>query len=218
MYIIIIGSGRIGKHLAKLLIEEKHDVVIVDKDGDVCHDVASDLDIITIRGDGSKPSILEEAGIKEADALVALTGSDETNLIVSLMAKQMGAKHVAARLGALHYDEKVLKQLGLDLVIYPEAAAAGYISELITKPEVLDLAFIGRGNAEIIEVEIKNNSKINGKKIKDIEHPQGTAIIAVYENDKIIIPTRDTKLDAGDKVLILAKSEKIAQIRKLLGA
>lgn len=217
MYIIIIGAGRIGSHLARILIEENHDVVVVDKNGDVCRDIASELECTTIRGDGSKPKVLEEAGIKEADVVVALTGSDETNLVISLMAKQLGAKHVAARLAALHYEEDVLKKLGLDLVIYPEAAAAGYIAEVITKPEVLDLAFIGRGPAEIVEVNVKKNSEIIGKKVKDIEHPQGTAIIAIYKDNEIILPDPETRINEKDKVLILAKKEKIKQVKKILG-
>lgn len=217
MHIVIVGAGRVGHHLARILMEEGNEVIVVDKNGDVCHEIASELDCTTIRGDATKPNVLEEAGVREADAMVALTGSDETNLIISLLSKQMGAKQVAARLGALHYDEEVLKKLGLDLVIYPEAAAAGYISELITKPEVLDLAFIGRGSAEIIEVEAKRGSPITKKKIKDVEHPPGTAIIAIFEKGKLIIPDPDDQVKAGDKVLILAKTERIKRIKKLVG-
>jgi len=216
MHVIIVGAGRIGFHLAKLLIEEDADVVVVDMNGDVCHEVSSELECTTIRGDATKPRILEEAGIKEADALVALTGSDETNLIICLMAKQMGAKYVSARLGALHYEEHVLKNLGLDLVIYPEAAAAGYIAELITKPDVLDLAFISRGNAEIIEIEVKKGAKIIGKKIQEIEHPAGTSIIALVDEGKIVIPDPKVEICEGDKVLILANTEKIKEIKRLI--
>ncbi|RLG21860.1 TrkA family potassium uptake protein [Candidatus Micrarchaeota archaeon] len=216
MYIIIIGAGKVGYHLTKILLEEGHDVVVVDKDGDVCHEIATELECVTIRGDGTKPRILEEAGIYEADAIVTLTGSDETNLIASLTAKQMGAKYVATRLGALHYDEEILKKLGLDLVIYPEAAAAGYIAELITKPDVLDLAFISRGDAEILELEVKPKSKIAGKEISEIEQPQGTAIIAIIEKGRLVIPKPSRKIKAGDKVLILAKKEKVKEIKKMI--
>ena len=132
----------------------------------------------------------------------------------SLIAKELGAKNVATRIGKIEYDETVLKKLGIDIVIHPEAAAAGYISELITKPEVLDLAFISRGQAEIMELEITAKSKIAGKKVKEIEHPQGSAIIAVYENDNLIIPDKDTKLRVGSKILILAKREIAEEVRK----
>lgn len=217
MHVIVVGAGRIGSHLAKILLEEGTEVSVVDKDGDVCHEMAVELECPVVRGDATKPRVLEEAGIHETDTLVALTGSDETNLVICLMAKQMGAKHVGVRLGALHYEEEVLKKLGIDLVIYPEAAAAGYISELITKPEVLDLAFIARGDAEIVEAEVKPNSRIVNKKISEVEHPQGTSIIALVEEGRIVIPDGDTVFKAGDKVLILAKIDKIKDIKRLLG-
>lgn len=216
MYIIIAGAGKVGRHLAKVLVDEEHDIVIIDRDGDVCHELSNELEIVTIRGDATRPKLLEEAGLHEADAVVALTGSDETNLIISLVAKQQGAKYVAARLGALHYNEDVLKNLGLDLVIYPEAAAAGYIAELITKPEVLDLAFISRGDAEIVEMMVTEKSKIADKEIGHIEQPQGTAIIAIIEKGKVIIPEPKRKIKAGDKILILAKKEKVNQIKKMV--
>jgi trk system potassium uptake protein TrkA len=217
MYVIIVGAGRLGFHLAKILQEEGNDIVIVEKKGDKCHEISNELECIVIRGDGTKPHILEEAGVGEADAVVALTGVDETNLIVCLVAKQIGAKSVAARLGSLHYEEDVLQKLGLDLVIYPEAAAAGYIAELLTKPEVLDLAFIARGDAEILEFQVEPKSQIAGKRIKDVEHPQGTAIIGVYEKNQLIIPHPETEIQAGDKILIIAKLDKIKSVKKIFG-
>jgi len=213
MYIIIAGAGRIGKHLAKILTEEQHDLVVIDKNGDTCHEIATELEVITIRGDASKPNIMKEAGIQEADAFIALTSSDETNLIISLMAKQMGAEQVITRLGALHYDEKVLKKLGIDLVIYPEAATAAYISEIITKPEVLNLGFASKGDAEIIEAEA--NEKTTGKKIGEIKMPAETAIIAIFDKKgKMKIAKPQYKIKKEDKILILAKTEKTKQLKK----
>jgi trk system potassium uptake protein TrkA len=216
MFIVIVGTGRIGFHLARTLIEEGHEIAVIDKDGDVCQEVAAELECTTVRGDATKPRVLEEANVREADSIIALTGSDETNLVVCLMAKQMGAKNVAARLGSLHYDEETLKKLGLDLVIYPEAAAAGYISELVTKPDVLDLAFIARGHAEIVELEVTEGSKIIGRKISDVENPQGTAIVAFVQESRIVIPDPNAVVKAGDRVLVLANTEKLQQVRKLI--
>lgn len=214
MYIIIAGGGDLGFYLAQILLDEEHDVIIVEKDEKVCEKITSELDLVVIKGDATETKTLEKAGIKESDALVALTGQDETNMVISLLAKELGAKNVATRIGKIEYDETVLKKLGIDIVIHPEAAAAGYISELITKPEVLDLAFISRGQAEIMELEITAKSKIAGKKVKDVEHPQGSAIIAVYEKDNLIIPDKDTKLTVGSKILILAKREIAEEVRK----
>ena len=216
LYIIIVGAGDLGYYLAQILLDEEHDVVIIEKNESVCEKIASELDVVVTKGDATETRILEKAGIKEADALVALTGQDETSMVISLLAKELGAKNVATRIGKIEYDEKVLKKLGIDIVIHPEAAAAGYISELITKPEVLDLAFISRGQAEIMELEITKKSKVVGKMIKDIEHPSGSAIVAVYENNTLIIPEKDTELNVGSKILILAKREVAEKVRKLI--
>ena len=216
MYIIIVGGGDLGYYLAQILLDEEHDVVIIEKNEERCEKLASELDLVVTKGDGTETKTLEKAGIKEADALVALTGQDETNMVISLLAKELGAKNVATRIGKIEYDESVLKKLGIDIVIHPEAAAAGYISELITKPEVLDLAFISRGQAEIMELEITEKSKILGKKIKDIEHPSGSAIVALYENDNLIIPDKDSEINVGSKILILAKRDVAEKVRKLI--
>lgn len=216
MYIIIVGAGDLGYYLAQLLLEEQNDVVVVEKKEERCEQISNELDLVATKGDGTDPKILEKAGIKEADAVVALTGQDETNMVVSLLAKELGAKNVAARIGRVEYDEAVLKKLGIDIVIHPEAAAAGYISELITKPEVLDLAFISRGEAEIMEIEVKEKSKIAGKKVKEIEHPSGSAIVAVYKHDNLVIPESETVIDAGSKILILAKREVVEKVRKMI--
>ncbi len=216
MYVIVVGAGDLGYYLTQLLIEEGHDVVVIDKDPEACKRISNELNVVATQGDATETKTLEKANVKECDALVALTGSDDTNLVVSLIAKELGAKQVATRLGKIDYDERVLKKLGIDIVIHPEAAAAGYIEELITKPEVLDLAFISRGAAEIMEIEITEKSKIAYKKVSDIEHPSGSAIIAIYEGNELIIPSADTVIKPGTKVLILAKREVADKVRSLI--
>lgn len=216
MYIVIVGGGKLGFYLAQLLLDEHHDCLVIDKDAERCEFIANHLNIVATKGDATNPSVLEEAAVTEADALIVLTSNDETNLVVSWLAKELGAKKVATRLGKLHYDEAVLNRLGIDLVIHPEAAAAGYIEELITKPEVLDLAFISRGSAEIMEIEIDKKSKLIGRNIKDIESPQGSAIVALFGNKKLIIPDSTTKIKEGDKILVLATTDVANSVRKLL--
>lgn len=216
MFIVIVGVGDIGYYLSQLLLEEDHDLIIIEKDEKICQKVSEELEISVTHGDATDPKVLEKASVKEADAVVALTGNDETNMVISLLAKELGAKSVAARIGRVEYDENVLKKLGIDIVIHPEAAAAGYIAELITKPEILDLAFISRGQAEILEIEIKPNSLAAGKKVKEIEHPPGSAIVAVYQKENMIIANPDLILTPGTKVLVLTKNEAIEKIRKIL--
>jgi len=216
MYIIIVGAGNLGYYLAQLLLDEEHDVVIVEKDEKTCERVSSELNVVATKGDGTDPKVLEKAGIKEADAVVVLTSQDETNMVISLLAKELGAKSVATRISRVEYDEKILNKLGIDIVIHPEAAAAGYIAELITKPDVLDLAFISRGAAEIMEIEVNEKSKVVGKKISELEYPPGSAIVAMYDNNAFIIPDKDTILRPGLKLMVLAKTEVAQKVRKML--
>jgi len=215
MYVIVIGAGELGYYLTQLLVDENHDVVVVDKDSMVCERISNELNVVATQGDATESKTLEKAGVRDADAVVALTRKDETNLIISLLAKELGAKQVATRLGKVEFDERLLKRLGIDIVIHPEAAAAGYIAELITKPDVLDLAFISRGAAEIMEIEVGEKSKLAGKKVSSIEHPSGSAIVALYEDNNLTIPGPDTVIKVGAKVLILAKREIANKVRKM---
>lgn len=216
MYIIIIGAGNLGYYLAHLLLEENHECVVIEKDETRCDKIANELDIVAVKGDATDPKILEKADIPEANAVVALTGQDEKNMVICLLAKDLGAKQVAARISRIDYNENILRKLGVDIVIHPEAAAAGYIEELITKPEVLDLAFLSRGNAEIMELKLDSKSKLIGKKISDIESPAGSSLVGYFHEGELIIPKKQVKLKAGMKLLIIAKTDVANKVRKML--
>lgn len=215
MYVIIVGGGKMGSSLAEELAAEKHDVVIIDSDPKVCEELAS-LNATVINGDGIELKTLEQAGLEKTDVVVALTSKDETNLMVCLLAKAIKHCKSVARISHAGY-EKVFKRLGIDIVVYPESAAADYLEELITKPDIIDLAFIERGDAVILEFVIKENSKVIGKQIKELEYPKGSLIIAVYEDKKLVIPDPKTKIREGDKVLVLAKNEVVDRVRKMFG-
>jgi trk system potassium uptake protein len=216
MYLILVGIGTIGYYVAQILSKEEHDVVIIEKDPKRAQQISEELDLVAIQGDGTETGVLEKAGIREADAVISLTSSDETNMVVSIMAKELGAKKVAARIGKIEYDENVLKKLGIDIIIHPEAATAGYITELITKPGVLNLAFLSRGEAEILEVEVKPNSKIVGKKISEIEQPSGSAIVATTKNGKFCITHPETTIEPGEQLFIITNIESSKKVRELL--
>ena len=216
MYIIIAGAGKIGAQLAQILSEEGCDIVVVDPDKEACKRVSTEIDCIAVNDDATDPEVLKEVKVHEADALVALTGSDQTNIVICLIAKQVGAKNVIARLTKMHYDENVLKKIGIDTAVYPESAAAAYISEVITKPNVLDLGFVAKGSAEILEAKVTSQSRIKNKRIKEIQLPEGCSIITIIKNRIMKAPTIETEIKEGDTVLILTPKEKVIDIRKLI--
>ena len=217
MYIIVVGGGNLGYYVAEMLISENHDVVVVDKDLAVSQKVANELDLISITGDGTEPSILEKAGIDRANVLVSLTETDETNLIIGLMAKEYGVKTVAVSLSKVHYHGPIIKKLGIDLVIHPEAAAAGYISQLITQPDVLDLSFFSKGDAEIVEVTLDDKSKYIGKNVKFFNNkiPGETRTIGMYKDGNFLFTTDDMILEKGNKLLVISMKSKVSMLRKM---
>jgi trk system potassium uptake protein TrkA len=217
MYIIVVGCGNLGFYVAEMLMSEHHDVVVIDKDSLASQKVANDLDLISITGDGTEPSVLEKAGIERANVLVSLTETDETNLIIGLMAKEYGVKTVAVSLSKVHYHGPIIKKLGIDLVIHPEAAAAGYITQLITQPDVLDLSFFSKGDAEIVEVSLDDKSSYIGKDVKYFNNKISgeTRTIGMYKKGKFLFTTDDMILSKNDKLLVISMKSKVSMLRKM---
>ncbi len=217
MYIIIVGCGNLGYYVTELLISENHDVVVVEKDTLRSQKVANDLDIISITGDGTEPSVLEKAGIDRADVLISLTETDETNLIIGLMSKELGVKTVAVSLSKVHYHGPIIKKLGIDIVIHPEAAAAGYIAQLVTQPDVLDLSFFSKGDAEIVEIALDDNSRYIGQTVKFFNDkiPGDTRTIGLYRQGKFLFTEDKMILEKRDKLLVISMKGKVSQLRKL---
>jgi len=217
MYIIVVGCGNLGYYVTEMLISENHDVVVIEKNVLRSQKVADDLDIITITGDATEPSVLEKAGIDNADILISLTEVDETNLIVGLMSKELGVKTVAVSLSKVHYHGPIIKKLGIDLVIHPEAAAAGYITQLVTQPDVLDLSFFSKGDAEIVELALDDNSSYIGKTVKHFNEkiPGETKTIGLYRAGKFLFTVDDMILEKSDKLLVISMKSKVSLLRKM---
>ncbi len=217
MYIIVAGAGNLGRYIIDILAKENHDVVVIEKDEKVAKKIANELDVVTITGDATEPSVLKEAGIDNADIIVCVTSLDEINIVVGILAKQIGVKTVALTLSKIHYEKEVLDRLGIDIVIHPEAAAAGYISQLITEPSVLDLSFFSRGDAEIVELVIHSKSKFLNKELSYLKKklPKETNIVGYFVNNKFYVPSKNITLKENNKVLIVSKKEKIKLVRSL---
>ena len=210
---IIVGAGRVGRHLANLLIEKKNEVALIERDKEKSEEVSREIDALIINGDGTQVKTLEEANAKSADALVAATGKDEINLLSALVAKNMGVKIVISRVSNPEYKE-VFKKLGIDFVVSPEAAAAEHIEKLIRRPSSSDLAILEKSGLEILEFKITKDSKIAEKTVGEIR-PEGFLIMAVYKNGVLSIPSAKTVLSKEDEVLVLAESKKIEEAEKL---
>lgn len=215
MFVVVCGAGRVGLSLAKKLVETGIDVTVIENDAGRCKEIGKDVDALIINGNAAEIEILEKANVKKANMVVAATGREETNLISCLLAKHINPRcKVFARIEHPQQSD-VFRKLGIDEVIYPEIAAADYLSELINTPDLVDLAIIHRGGAEMLEVELKNGNKVTGKTLGELELPEGSLVVGIYEGDKIKIPTPDFVFRAGDRVLIIAKKNALDKVKKL---
>ncbi len=214
MNIIIVGGGKIGLSLAETLAVHKQDVIIIEEDKEKCQEIADEFNGLVINGDATHIDVLEEAKIEKADFFVAVTSSEEVNLLSCLLAKEVCNAKTLARIINPAY-EKVFKKVGIDIVMSPEVAMASRLETMIIEPDVVDIAMIHRGNIEMLEFTVSEKSKALGKSVKDLEKPKGAIIVAVKEGPEFIIPGVDTILKQGDKVMVIVKKDLESRIRKM---
>lgn len=210
MYIVIMGAGRVGLNLASNLVSRGHDVTLIENDESLCSNAATELDALVICGNGTDTKTLEEANVSDADVFVAATGNDEANLLSCILVKQYEINKIIARLSNPDHEE-AFKKVGIDDVISPELTAAGYLEKIITRPKVADLIVIGKGDAEILDITVKNK-KVIGKRVGDISPTDDYIIVSVYKNGEITIPREDMVLNEGDKISILVKTKAVKDI------
>ncbi|HNR65258.1 MAG TPA: Trk system potassium transporter TrkA [Atribacterota bacterium] len=219
MKIIIIGAGKVGLQIAQTLSRENHDITIIDKREDIREDIDSNLDIMTIVGNGASVRILEQAGIKEADMLIAVTRNDEVNMIACMTAKQFNVAKTIARIrnSEYMYANSISKEkLGIDYVINPEKATAKEIVRLLKTPsnicEVYDFA---EGKISLFGLKIVEDSNFANKKLKEISFGQHALMVAIFRENNLIIPTGNDKIMVGDKIYFLIKKESYSDLELL---
>ena len=214
--IIIIGAGKVGSQIAQTLSSENHDVTVIDKKENIRQDLDNNLDILTIVGNGANVRILEEAGIRKADMVIAVTGSDEVNMIACMTAKQFDVSKKIARIQNPEYmytNSLSKEKLGIDFIINPERATAKEIVKLLKTPtNVGEAQTFAGGRISLFGLKIDSSCNFINQKIKDINFGPNTLLVAIYRNDRIIIPDGNDEVLLGDKVYLLIKKEDYADI------
>ena len=208
MKIIIVGCGKVGSSLAEQLNQEGHEITIIDRVQRVVEQVSISCDIIGFVGDGVSYSIQIEAGVKEADLLIAVTDSDEKNLLCCLMAKKAGGCKTIARVrNPVYYKEMryLREELGLSMIMNPEKAAAQEMAKLIRFPSAIKVDTFAKERVELLQVNIPIGSKLHQCAIMDIGKRIGVDILicAVERKEEIIIPTGSFLLQEGDRISIM---------------
>lgn len=222
MTIIIVGCGKVGITLADHLSRENHDVSIIDIQADLVQSVANTYDVLGVIGNGTSYKTLIEAGIENADLLIAVTNSDELNMLCCLIAKKAGACATIARVRNPHYYNEISfikEELGLSMVINPELAAATEMARLLRFPNAIEINTFAKGRIELLKFKIDDNSKLHDMQVSDLRSKFGVDILicAVERDHEVFIPSGTFRLKEKDNVFIVVSPIDASAFLKKLG-
>ena len=195
MKVIIVGDGKVGDILANYISDEGHDVTVIDNNAERMDAIVSKYDVQGYVGNGASYKDLMEVDVDEADLFIAVTGSDESNMLCCMIAKKLGAKHTIARVRNPEYSNQfgfMRTQLGVDVIINSEYEAARVISRLIQFPDALNIDTFGKGKVDIAEIKIGENHPLIGMQLMDFQKTKTNILVcAVQRNNDVIIPGGD---------------------------
>ncbi|MGS0765941.1 Trk system potassium transporter TrkA [Syntrophomonas curvata] len=221
MKVIIIGAGKVGYSIAHLLSGENHDVVVIEQSQERQEILEENLDVQVICGSGSSTSVLEAAGVRGADMLLAVTEFDELNMVSCLLGKKYGVKTTVARVRNPEYlevkDISFKEAMGIDLIINPERVTAIEIAQIVGHPEAMNVDYYAMGKVQMLELEIKKNSSLIGKKIRELDTSVPYNIICIERQQKILVPRGDDVLELGDHINIMARTTEMREVERMLG-
>ena len=223
MKIIVVGCGKIGSEILASLADEGHDVIAVDNNPDVIAEITNIYDVIGVCGNGTDCEVLEEAVVKDAELVIAATGSDEFNMLSCFLAKRMGAQKTVARIRNPEYNDKSLdfmrKELDISLAINPELLAAHELFNILKLPSAVNIETFSGRNFEMIELRLKPDSVLHGMKVMDVRAKFNAKflICAVQRGEEAYIPDGNFVLNSGDRIGVTATPAEITKLLKELG-
>lgn len=222
LHIIIVGCGKVGTTLIHQLSNEGHDITIIDKNPQTIQTITNLYDVMGIVGNGSSYSTQNEAGIKNADLIIAVTESDELNLLCCTMASRVGNCAAIARVRNPDYSEEISylrEKLGLAMIINPELEAAREISRILYLPTALEVNAFAHGQAELVKIKLPEKNPLDGNSISEISKDFSFSflICAIERNGEVFIPSGSFILRSGDIISFVASRTNIREFFKKIG-
>lgn len=214
MRVLIVGAGEVGYHLAHRLSEENQDVVVVESDPERAGYISDQLDVLTVVGNGASIPVLENAGVRDAKVLLAVTSADEANLIAALAATRIGVEHTIARVSNPEYyaQDSILsrERLGIDMMINPERESAQEAFNLLESAAATDVANFADGRVQLVGLRIQEGAPVQGRTLAELGREMADlhfVTAAIVRDEKTIIPTGSDRIEAGDQVYLLTPIE-----------
>ena len=219
MFVIIVGGGKTGSQLASQLLSGGHQVKLIEDRPAVLARLRQELPAeVIVAGDGSSPSILESAGIAQAQVLAAVTGEDEDNLVVTTLARfEFGVARVIARVNNPKNTWLFTPEMGVDVALNQSDILAKLIAEEMSLGDMMTLLKLRKGEFSIVEEKVHPMAVVVGKVLRDIELPPQCVFVAVIRKGRLIVPKGDTELAPVDEIIALVHASQVAKLAELLG-
>ena len=216
MYVIVAGGGKVGFYLARALLNDDHEVLVVEKDKRKVASISEELGSVVMLGNADEARILEEAGANRADVVVAVTGDDEDNLVICQVAKhKFRVDRTIARINNPK-NETIFKLLGIDATVSSTNLILAQIEQALPSQALIHHLLLQNVGLELVEGVVSSNSPVVGKPLKDITLPGDTKIILMMRGREAIVPTGSTEIEALDSVMAVTKAELESELRQLL--
>lgn len=217
MRVAIAGAGNVGRSIARELIENGHEVLLVERDP-LAMKTATVPEAEWLLADACEVATLEEAGIERCGVVIAATGDDKSNLVVSLLAKtEFAVPRVVARVNHPKNEWLFTEQWGVDQAVSPPHILTALVEEAVTSGDLIRLLHLEGGRVSIAEMKLAVDSPSLGRALYELRLPTDTAIVAILREGHVVIPQPETVLAAGDEVVALASPDAEQQLRELLG-
>jgi trk system potassium uptake protein len=214
--VMIIGGGRVGYRLANMLEQKNIYTKIIEKKTERCRLLAERLNkVVVLQGDGSDQDLLAEENIHDMDAVITVTNDEETNILASLLAKKMGAKKTITRISKFSYFP-LMNMIGIQQVVSPRLSAINSILQHIRRGKVLSAKAIKGEQAEVMEALALETSEIVGKPLKNISFPKGALVTGIIRENNITIPSGESIIMPGDRIIIFAQRLAIPKVERVL--
>jgi trk system potassium uptake protein len=219
MYVIIVGGGRTGMHLAKTLLSEGHLVKVIENRTIILERLQSELpENSVIAGDGSSPAILERAGIDKAQVLAAVTGDDEDNLVITTLARfEFRVPRTIARVNNPKNAWLFNEEMGVDVALNQTDILAKMVAEEMSLGDMMTLLKLRKGEYSIVEEKVHAQAVVAGKALREITLPPECVFVAILRKGRLIVPRGETILQPVDEVISLVHTSHIMELAALLG-
>lgn len=217
MKVIIVGGGKVGAYLASLLLSNGHEIKLIEYRENLFRKIEAEFPPeVLLFGEGSDPAVLEEAGIETADVLAAVTAEDETNLVVSTLAKmEFGVPRVVARVNNPKNAWLYNSTMGVDVGINQADLMAHFVVEEMRLEDMFTLMKLNRGDYSIVQLKVSGNSRAVNRELKDLSVPKQAVLIAVTRNGAVVIPKGDTQILADDEILVFTDEASKKELREI---